>query len=95
MLGIPHIVFTVNKMDLVDFDEERFRSIERDLADLSDRLGLGDTRRSRSRRSPATTSSKPSTRMPWWTGGTFLERLETIEIAGDRDVRTLGSPCSG
>ena len=28
MLGIPHIVFTVNKMDLVDFDEARFRSIE-------------------------------------------------------------------
>src|SRR4029078_2580662 len=43
ILGIPHIVFTVNKMDLVGFDEARFRSIERDLAGLSDRLGLGDT----------------------------------------------------
>ena len=32
MLGIPHIVFAVNKMDLVDFDEARFRAIERELA---------------------------------------------------------------
>ena len=29
MLGIPHVVFAVNKMDLVDFDEEPFRGIER------------------------------------------------------------------
>ena len=29
---------------------------------------------------------EPSERMPWWDGGTFLERLETIEIAGDRDA---------
>ena len=28
----------------------------------------------------------PSERMPWWDGGTFLERLETIEIAADRDA---------
>src|SRR6476619_3064128 len=43
MLGIPHIVFTVNKMDLVEFDEGRFREIERDLVELADRPGLGDT----------------------------------------------------
>ena len=33
-LGIPHIVFAVNKMDLVDFDEARFREIEAALGDL-------------------------------------------------------------
>ena len=86
MLGIPHIVFTVNKMDLVDFDEARFRSIERDLADLSDRLGLGDTLTIPIAALPGDNVVEPSTRMPWWSGGTFLERLESIEIAGDRDV---------
>src|SRR5690242_14936708 len=37
-LGIPHLVFAVNKMDLVDFDETRFREIEAALAELCDRL---------------------------------------------------------
>jgi len=41
-LGIPHIVFAVNKMDLVDFDETRFREIETALAGLCDRLGVQD-----------------------------------------------------
>jgi sulfate adenylyltransferase large subunit len=86
MLGIPHIVFTVNKMDLVDFDEARFRSIERDLAELSDRLGLSDTLTIPIAALPGDNVVEPSERMPWWTGGTFLERLESIEIAGDRDV---------
>ena len=31
MLGIPHVVFAVNKMDLASFEEERFREIESDL----------------------------------------------------------------
>ena len=42
MLGIPHVVFAVNKMDLVEFDEGRFRAIENDLRELSERLGLRD-----------------------------------------------------
>ena len=97
MLGIPHVVFTVNKMDLVDFDEERFREIERDLADLSDRLGAAATRRrSRSRRSPATTSSSRSDAHAV-VDGRHVPRAPR----GDRDrsatatSRTAGSRCSG
>jgi sulfate adenylyltransferase large subunit len=86
MLGIPHVVFTVNKMDLVDFEEARFREIERDLAALADRLGLRDTMTIPIAALPGDNVVDPSQRMPWWTGGTFLERLESIEIAGDRDV---------
>src|SRR5438309_6208599 len=39
---LPHVVFAVNKMDLVDFAEERFDEIARDLAELASRLGLHD-----------------------------------------------------
>ena len=86
MLGIPHVVFTVNKMDLVEFDEGRFREIERDLVELSDRLGLLDTTTIPIAALPGDNVVDPSTRMPWWSGGTFLERLEAVEIAADRDV---------
>src|SRR6266516_3467878 len=41
---IPHDVVAVNKMDLVEFSEERFREIEADLQALSGRLGLHDER---------------------------------------------------
>ena len=52
MLGIPHVVFAVNKMDLVEFDEGRFRAIETDLRELSERLGLRDAVDRPDRRAP-------------------------------------------
>jgi sulfate adenylyltransferase large subunit len=85
-LGIPHIVFAVNKMDLADFDENRFREIETALADLCDRLGVQDEVAIPISALTGDNVVEPSERMPWWSGGTFLERLEGIEIAGDRDA---------
>ena len=85
-LGIPHIVFAVNKMDLVDFDEARFREIEAELRKLSDQLDVRDEIAIPIAALPGDNVVDPSERMPWWDGGTFLERLETIEIASDRDA---------
>jgi sulfate adenylyltransferase large subunit len=85
-LGIPHIVFAVNKMDLVDFAETRFQEIEADLADLSGRLGVRDEVAIPISALTGDNVVERSERMLWWTGGTFLERLEQIEIAGDRDA---------
>jgi sulfate adenylyltransferase large subunit len=86
MLGIPHIVVAVNKMDLVDFDEARFSAIEAELQQLATRLGLRDEVAIPIAALPGDNVVEPSPRMPWWDGGTFLERLETIEIAEDRDA---------
>ena len=85
-LGIPHIVFAVNKMDLADFDEGRFREIEADLRNLAERLDVRDAVAIPIAALPGDNVVDPSERMAWWSGGTFLERLETIEIAGDRDA---------
>jgi sulfate adenylyltransferase subunit 1 len=85
-LGIPHIVFAVNKLDLVDFDEARFREIEAELERLGDRLGVRDGIAIPISAVTGDNVVERSERMPWWTGGTFLERLERIEIAGDRDA---------
>jgi sulfate adenylyltransferase large subunit len=86
MLGIPHIVFVVNKMDLVGFEEARFRAIETELQELSTRLVLRDEVAIPIAALPGDNVVEPGQQMPWWDGGTFLERLETIEIAGDRDA---------
>ncbi|MBA2293538.1 MAG: GTP-binding protein [Actinobacteria bacterium] len=86
MLGIPHIVFAVNKMDLVDFDESPFRAIETELTELASRLDVRDALAIPIAALPGDNVVDPSERLSWWDGGTFLERLETIAIAGDRDA---------
>jgi sulfate adenylyltransferase large subunit len=85
-LGIPHVVFAVNKMDLVDFDEGRFYEIESALRELAERLEIRDAVVIPIAALPGDNVVDPSQRMPWWDAGTFLERLETIEIAADRDL---------
>ena len=73
MLGIPHTVFAVNKMDLVDFDETRFREIAADLDALSGRLGVRDQIAIPISALTGDNVVERSERMPWWIGGTFLE----------------------
>jgi sulfate adenylyltransferase large subunit len=86
ILGTPHLVFAVNKMDLVDFDETRFREIAADLDELCARLGVRDAVAVPISALTGDNVVERSERMPWWTEGTFLERLERIELAADRDA---------
>ena len=92
LLGIRHIVAVVNKMDLVDWDEERFREIERELRGLAATSSVcrtaahprvGAARRQRGR---------PSDHAPWYDGPTLLSRLEKLEVAGDRNLTDLRLP---
>ena len=85
-LGIPHLVFAVNKMDLVDFDEARFREITTDLEALCAHLGVRDAVAVPISALTGDNVVERSERMAWWTEGTFLEHLERIEIAADRDT---------
>src|SRR5690606_12874148 len=42
LLGIPHVVFCINKMDLVDYSEEVFEKIKKDLEAFSSKLEVRD-----------------------------------------------------
>jgi bifunctional enzyme CysN/CysC len=90
ILGIPHVVVAVNKMDLAGFSEERFREIEQELRETSERLGLRDVQviPMSALRGDNVVERGPAgeTAMPWYDGPTLLEHLETVEIAGDRDL---------
>jgi sulfate adenylyltransferase large subunit len=90
ILGIPHVVVAVNKMDLTGFSEERFREIEQELRETSERLGLRDVHviPMSALRGDNVVERGPAgeTAMPWYDGPTLLEHLETVEIAGDRDL---------
>ena len=83
-LGIPHLVFAVNKMDLVDFGEERFREIDAELRDLVDQLGVRDDVSIPISALRGDNVVERSEAMPWFDGPALLEHLEAVEIAGDR-----------
>jgi len=86
ILGIPHVVVAVNKMDLVDFSEERFWEIEAELDETSERLGLRDVRVIPMSALRGDGVVERGDGLPWYEGPTLLEHLETVEIAADRDL---------
>ena len=85
MLELPHVVYAVNKMDLVDFSEERFEEIVGELEELSAQLGLHDPRPIPVSALKGDNVVDRTDSMPWYEGPTLLEYLETVELAGDRN----------
>jgi sulfate adenylyltransferase large subunit len=92
MLAIPHVTFAVNKMDLVDFSPERFAEIESELERLAARLGLHDPRSIPISALRGDNVVERGASMPWHEGPTLLEHLETVEIAGDRNLEDRRFP---
>jgi bifunctional enzyme CysN/CysC len=97
ILETPHVVYVVNKMDLVDYSEERFDEIARELAELTSRLGVHDETaipvsalKGDNVVDRAVSDGKNA--MPWYAGPTLLEHLETVEIAGDRNLEDRRFP---
>jgi len=86
MLELPHVVFAVNKMDLVDYSEERFDDIARDLAELATRLGLRDARAIPISALKGDNVVDRSEALGWYAGQTLLEHLETVEVGGDLSI---------
>ncbi|MFL5954412.1 MAG: sulfate adenylyltransferase subunit 1, partial [Gaiellaceae bacterium] len=92
MLELPHIVYAVNKMDLVDFSEERFDEIARELAELTSQLGLHDETAIPVSALKGDNVVDRTGAMPWYAGPTLLEHLETVEIFGDRNLEERRFP---
>src|SRR4051812_48372333 len=77
LLGIRHVVVCVNKMDLVDFGEQRFREIEAEFGALGAQLGIADVRAVPISALEGDNVVEPSSRMGWHSGAPLLELLET------------------
>jgi sulfate adenylyltransferase large subunit len=92
MLEPPHVVYAVNKMDLVEFSEERFDEIARALAELGSQLGLHDARVIPVSALKGDNVVERTDAMPWYAGPTLLEHLETLELAADRNFEDRRFP---
>jgi sulfate adenylyltransferase subunit 1 len=83
LLQIKHLLLAVNKMDLVDWSEERFEEIRKDFAEFSSRLNIPDIRFIPISALKGDNVVEPSKNMPWFKGATLLYTLETVNIGND------------
>jgi bifunctional enzyme CysN/CysC len=92
LLGIPHIVVAVNKMDLVEYSQEAYQTIHQDFTDFASRLQIGDMTFIPVSALKGDNVVEKSDRMPWYTGRTLLDHLESVHIASDRNLIDLRFP---
>ncbi len=85
LLGIPHIVFCINKMDLIDYEEDRFEEIKTSIENFSSKLDVKDIRFIPISALKGDNVVHNSENMPWFKGGTLLYMLETIHIGSDHN----------
>ncbi len=83
LMGIPHLVVAVNKMDLVGYDEEVFYRIAADFQKLSQKLEIQDAVFIPISALAGDNIVTYSKNMPWYEGETLLEHLETVEVKRD------------
>jgi bifunctional enzyme CysN/CysC len=92
LLGIPHIVLAVNKMDLVDYDEQVFDRIVTDFTAFASRLDIRDVAFIPMSALEGDNVVDRSEAMDWYGGLPLLEHLETVQIAADRNLDELRFP---
>jgi len=86
LLGVPHIVLAVNKMDLVDWDRETFESIAEEFQAYVEGLGVPDVTEIPLSALLGDNVVDRSVNTPWYDGPTLLEHLEAVPV--ERDPRT-------
>lgn len=84
LLGINHVVLAVNKIDLVDFSEDKFREIAEDFEILAQRLGVANTTVVPISALLGDNVVERSENMPWYEGPTVLEVLESVPVSRGR-----------
>ena len=80
LLGIPHIVVAVNKMDLVDFSEEVFNQIVADYRKMAETLNIQNVTFIPISAKDGDNVVNRSEHTPWYTGAPLLEFLESVEL---------------
>ncbi|MCA9631574.1 MAG: sulfate adenylyltransferase subunit CysN [Myxococcales bacterium] len=95
LLGIPHLFVCINKMDLVDYDQQRFETIRGEFTEFARRLGFKDVTFIPISALRGHNVVHPAESMRWYSdagGKTLLAHLETVPIAEDRNLRDMRFP---
>lgn len=80
LMGIKHMVFAINKMDLVDYDQSRFEEMERELKEFSEEFGFESIYAVPVSATEGDWITKASENMAWFAGKPLLTYLEDISV---------------
>lgn len=83
LLQIPHIIVCINKMDLVDYNEERFNEIMTAYEEISSKMLIKDVRYIPISALKGDNVVNRSQNMDWYSGAPLLNVLETLHISSD------------
>ncbi len=83
LLQIPHLVVCINKMDLVDYNQDAYNQIVEDFGKFAAKLDVKDVRFIPISALKGDNIVNRSENMPWFEGSTLLHTLETIHIGSD------------
>jgi bifunctional enzyme CysN/CysC len=86
LLRIPHLVICVNKMDLVDYEQETFERICEEFSGWAARLEVSDVTFVPISALHGDNVVDRSERMPWYQGPSLLYHLEHVHVASDRNL---------
>jgi sulfate adenylyltransferase subunit 1 len=92
LLDIRHIIFCINKMDMVNWSETVFNDIRQELEALARKLGIPDTRYIPISAKYGDNVVDRSENMNWYEGKTFLSLIETIEISKNKNPENQRFP---
>jgi sulfate adenylyltransferase large subunit len=92
LLGIPHVVAAVNKMDIVGYSEETFAAIRGEFVEFAAKLGLKSVTAIPVSALEGDNVVSPSTAMTWYDGPTLLEFLETVPLRVEEQSGPLRFP---
>ncbi len=92
LLNIKHIIFCVNKMDLVDYKQEAFETIKSRVEEIVERLGVNSASYVPISAKLGDNVVEKMGNQPWYEGPTFLELLETVDVKQDNKNRDARFP---
>ncbi len=85
LLQIPHVVVAVNKMDLVDYSQERYDEIVSDFRQFANRLEVDDITYIPMSALMGDNIVNKGDNMPWYDGATLLHHLENVKVGSRRN----------
>jgi bifunctional enzyme CysN/CysC len=92
LLGIPHLIVCINKMDLVDFSQQRFEEIREEFRRFAMKLEVNDLSFIPVSALTGDNVVQRSQSMPWYEGTSLLHHLEDIHVASDRNLIDVRLP---
>ena len=92
LLGIRRVVLAINKMDLVQYSQERFAEIERDYRAFAQRIGLTDITSIPLSAVYGDNIIERGTNTPWYAGPTLMGHLETVPVEDETQAQPLRMP---